>query len=69
MTYDEWMESEPKRFLDSLKGRGGERKLRLFAAACCRQLTYMLTPEAQEGIDLAERIAEGTADTLQRKQG
>jgi hypothetical protein len=39
MTEQEWLEcSDPEKLLRFLKGRAGERKLRLFACACCRRI-------------------------------
>ncbi len=70
MTEAEWLAcDDPQRMLEFLRGKVSRRKLRLFAAACCRQVAHMLIPEAQAGIDLAERVAEGEAGPEERKQG
>jgi hypothetical protein len=70
MTEAEWLTSDdPQSMLWSLQGRASERKLRLFAAACCRKVAHMLTAEGQEGIELAERVAEGMASSAERKKG
>src|SRR5947209_1295933 len=52
--------------LDFLQGSGraSERKLRLFAAACCRRLwQYFSTPSHWDLIDLLERVADDSAYT------
>jgi hypothetical protein len=46
-----------------LRGNTSDRKLRLFAVACYRQVARWLTDgAAQEAFDLAERFADGAAD-------
>src|SRR5262249_3168963 len=43
MTEAEWLEcTEPQKMLGFLRGKVRERMLRLFAAACCRQLVPVL---------------------------
>lgn len=43
-------------------GRAGPRKLRLFAAACCRRvLPWLPAPLARAALDVAERHADGAA--------
>ncbi|MBY0233021.1 MAG: hypothetical protein K2W96_27380 [Gemmataceae bacterium] len=51
-----------------LRAKGCDRILRLFAVACCRRVAHMLLPEAHEGIDLAEKVAEGRADPSEQKR-
>ncbi len=59
-----WAEcSDPALMLDHLKGRVSDRKLRLFAVACCRRVPHLLTKRrSQKAVDIAERYADGTAN-------
>jgi len=64
MTEQEWLEcSDPREMLaEALLGRASERKLRLFACACCRAAPR-LPPggQALRGVGVAERLADGLA--------
>ena len=52
--------TDPRALLDGLTGRpAGDRKWRLFAAACARQVWPMLTPEARRVLELVEAAADG----------
>jgi hypothetical protein len=59
----EWLTSTDLRtMLAFLKGTGraSDRKLRLFAVACCRRVLHLLTEERfQKLVELAERLADG----------
>jgi hypothetical protein len=45
-----------------LKGRVSERKLRLFAAGCCRRIWHLLNPKiSRRGVEIIERFADGEA--------
>jgi hypothetical protein len=65
MTPGEWDASQdPQRMLEFLRdtGRVGGRQLRLFAAACCRQLWPLLSDErSRAGVEAAEQCAEDSA--------
>jgi hypothetical protein len=67
MTEEQWLgcTTNPTWMLNHLRGRVSDRKLRLFAVACCRSI-FPHVPEARRGdiepaIDAAERFADGLA--------
>jgi hypothetical protein len=72
MNEGQWLSgTDPTLMLDYLREPGGasNRKLRLFAVACCRRLLHLRWPDAvQESLEVAERFADGqaTADDLHR---
>jgi hypothetical protein len=53
---------DPQKMLEYLRGKASQRKLRLFAAACCRRVWGSLG-EAQRrpAVEVVERFAEGAA--------
>jgi hypothetical protein len=58
-----WLESgDPDRMLRALGHAESERKLRLFAAACCRRVWPLLRDErSRRAVEVAERHADGLA--------
>ena len=63
MTEADWLSAtHPRPILEKLGGRASERKLRLFAAACCRRIWHLFPDErCQASIETAERYADGCA--------
>jgi hypothetical protein len=57
MTEQEWLNcTEPQRMLDFLRGKASDRRLRLFACACCRRVWYLLTEgRGRTAVEIAER--------------
>ena len=59
MTEAQWLAStSPREMLQALQGRAGERSLRLFACACARRSSVLLTKSL---VATAERYADGLA--------
>jgi hypothetical protein len=63
LTEAEWQScADPGPMQEALRGKASERKLRLFAVACCRQLGPLLQdPRITTALDVAERHADGAA--------
>lgn len=59
MTEAEWNEcTDPQRLLEFLRGKVSDRKLQMFAVACCRRLGPTLDHD-QETFEVAEQRADG----------
>jgi hypothetical protein len=63
MTEQEWLTwKNPLRMIKSLRRKASDRKLRLFACGCCRQLWPFLRARAcRAAVEQAERYADGQA--------
>jgi hypothetical protein len=61
MTDAKWLTcTDPKVMLDFLRGKASERKLRLFAVACCRRISHLLNDKrSREAVEVGEQQADG----------
>jgi hypothetical protein len=69
MTEAEWLACEdPEPMLEFLRGKASDRKLRLFAVACCREISpYLKGERCHRSLEVAERYADGKASEEERK--
>ncbi len=70
MTEQEWLEcKDPEKMLEALRGKISDRKLRLFAVACCQSVWELMPDDmARRAVELAEMVAEDQADTEERSR-
>jgi hypothetical protein len=68
MTEYEWQNcTDPTPLLVFLRGKASERKLRLFAVACCRRVWRQMTDgPSRRVVGVAERYADGSAGEAER---
>jgi hypothetical protein len=61
MTEAEWLGcDDPETMLEFVQGKVSERKLQLFAVACCRRISHLLKDKrSQDVIEVLEQFAEG----------
>jgi hypothetical protein len=67
MTEAEWSAlPDYRKLLEGIESKVSDRKLRLFAVACCRSVWPLLTPEGRKAVEIAESFADGlvTIDEL-----
>jgi hypothetical protein len=63
MTESEWLiATAPQKMLEFLRGKASDRKLRLFACACCRHYGHLLKDErCRQAVSVAERFSDELA--------
>src|SRR5271155_4913860 len=70
MTEAEWLACEdPRERLEYLRGKATDRKLRLFAVACCRRIWHVLSDRrCREAVETGELSAGGVVSTEVRRR-
>lgn len=68
MTEAEWFAcTDAKAMLEFVRGKVSDRKMRLFAVACSRQLWHSVIREGEAALEIAELYAEGCVDEDRRE--
>ena len=68
MTEHEWLAcTDPREMLEFLCDKASERKLRLFAVACCRNAWDLFDEHPRRVVEVVERFADGTASDAERR--
>jgi hypothetical protein len=69
MTEAEWLAcNNLQEMLDYLPTRASNRKLRLFACACCRRIWPLLEDRGRNAVSVAERFVDGFVSDVQFEQ-
>jgi hypothetical protein len=70
MTEAEWQAcTDPAPMLEFLRDKASDRKLRLFAVACCRNIGHLLTDRrSRSAVEAAERHADGRLSEVEFTQ-
>jgi hypothetical protein len=59
MTEQEWFTTtNPRAMLEFIRGKGSDRKRRLFAVACCRLVWHLLTDHGHRLVEAVEKYAD-----------
>jgi hypothetical protein len=67
MTEAEWLACpNPNVMVPIIRWTARDRKLRLFACACCRRIWHLLPKHSRKAVEVAERFAEGLATEEER---
>jgi hypothetical protein len=68
VTEQKWLAcTDPQKLLQFLRDKTSDRKVRLFAVACCRHYLYLTRDHrVGEAVDVAERFADGLASGMER---
>jgi len=67
VTEAEWLTcTDPQKMLEFLRGKASDRKLRLFACACCRRVAGLLPDKASlSALETCEWFADGLASRVE----
>ena len=62
MSESKWLAAtKPEAMIKLVRRRASDRKLRLAACACCRQIVYLCIDEGRKAVEVAESYADGRA--------
>lgn len=70
MTEQEWLAcTDPQPMLEFVRGKVSDRKLRLFACACCRSVWHILADErSRSGLEAAEYYADSLGSLAEQRE-